>query len=78
MYLRCHLHYIRAIEGELLSGEYLLGFALKYLEESVLVETTQLFILGCQFMCQRLQLLHHCTHSLITHGGMQGKKADVT
>lgn len=78
MYLRCHLPYIRAIEGELLSGEYLLRFALEYLEESVLVETTQLFVLGCKLMCQRLQLLHHSAHSLITHGGMLGKKADVT
>jgi hypothetical protein len=72
MYLWCHLPYVRAIEGELLSGENLLGFALEYLEQSVLVETTKLLVLGCQFMCQRLQLLHHSAHSLITHGGMLG------
>jgi hypothetical protein len=72
MYLRCHLPYVRAIEGKLLSGENLLGFALEYLEESILIETTKLLVLGCQFMCQRLQLLHHSAHSLITHGGMLG------
>jgi hypothetical protein len=47
VYLRCDLPDIRAIEGELLSGEYLLGFALEYLQESVFIEATQLLVLGC-------------------------------
>jgi len=78
VYFRCHLPDIRAIEGELLSGEYLLGFALEYLQESVFVEATQLLVLGCQLMCQTLQLLHHSAHPLITHGGLLGQKAYVT
>jgi hypothetical protein len=72
MYLRCHLPDIRAIEGELFSGEYLLGLAFEYLQESVLVQATKLLVLGCKLMCQRLQLLHHSAHPLITHGGLLG------